>query len=187
MVIDRVERNIRNLFITKKARFSMTKMKSFSLFRYWTFIFYMKRYIKRFRKRKYLRSKKTVVSELVKITILGKVSDGMASLRGKVGRLHKLKQWIRIYETKRLQSLKEVWNNFVMFTFKLKDGGDLYFNQSDPQLSLEKVMKSKKEVNPFLKLDRYIKFTSSIISSEGSLERCPVRYATKKKNQLKMY
>ena len=58
---------------------------------------------------------------------------------------------------------------------------------SDPDLSLEKAMKSKKEANPFLKLDNYVKFTSSIISSENSLERCPIRITTKKKNQLKMY
>ena len=63
----------------------------------------------------------------------------------------------------------------------------MYFNQADPELSLEKAIKSKIEVNPFLRLDRYMKFTSSIISSEGSLDRCSIKITTKKKNQLKMY
>ena len=54
-------------------------------------------------------------------------------------------------------------------------------------MTLEKAMKAKKEANPFLRLDRYIKFTSSIISSEGSLDRCPFKMQTRKKNQLKMY
>ena len=123
LVIERVERNIRSLFSTRKARFSLSKIKSFSLFRYLTFIFYMKKYIRNFKKRKCASNKKKIVTEFMKMRVMEKVNEGMASLRGKIGRLHKLKEWIKIYEAKRLQALKEVWNNFVMYTFKLKDGG----------------------------------------------------------------
>ena len=84
----------------------MTKMKSFSLFRYWTFIFFMKKYIKNFRKRKVAKSKKMVAIEFTKTAVLNKIAVGMSSLRGKVGRLHKLKEWMKIYENKRLQALK---------------------------------------------------------------------------------
>ena len=47
-------------------------------------------------------------------------------------------------------------------------------------------MKSRTEVNPFLRLDRYVKFTSSIITSLNSIDRIPLKITTKKKNQLKM-
>lgn len=97
LTFDRVERNIRSLFVSKKAKYMLEKMKSFSLFRYWTFIFCMKKYIRNFKKRKYNKCRGYAITVLTKNSIRQKIEIGMLSLRKKAGKIRKLKDWMEIY------------------------------------------------------------------------------------------
>lgn len=66
LVLQRVERNIRNLFIRKKIEFGLKNLQKEAAGRYLTLHFCVKRYICRFRKRRFLRSRKLAVDAIVK-------------------------------------------------------------------------------------------------------------------------
>ena len=75
-----------------------------------------------------------------------------------------------------------------MYTFKLKDGGEMYFNQSDPELSFQKAMNKKIENNPLLKLKKYMKFTCPFTDTVNSSEKeITVKKIVRKKGPLKIH
>lgn len=77
LVLQRVERNIRNLFVAKKIQYSLRNLKQEAAGRYLTLHFCIRRYVARFRKRRFARCRKDLVISMVKNSIFGKIREGL--------------------------------------------------------------------------------------------------------------
>lgn len=76
----------------------------------------------------------------------------------------KMNQWYKMYSNQRKECLREVWNNFITLTFKVKDGGEYYFSPTDNDLTFEKLYRAKLQANQLLRLKKYMRFTTPFIS-----------------------
>ena len=85
--LEKAERSIRNIFVTKKAGFSLQQLKSISASRYWLFIFHLKKHIQRFRHKKWLKNRTYVVSALTRKMIASKIKNGVKAISRKVTKL----------------------------------------------------------------------------------------------------
>lgn len=132
--------------------------------RYFTLHFCIKRYVSRFRKRRFARCRNLAVMTLVKNEIFTKIRSGLDFIKKKKCQIHKMNQWLKMYERNRKQCLKEAWNNFITITFKVKDGGQYYFSPTDPDLTFEKLWRAKLRSNPLLKLYKFMRFTTPFMS-----------------------
>ena len=112
---------------------------------------------------------------------------GMFNLRKKIGRIKKLKDWMKIYEKQQILAFKEVWNNCFLYTFKLKDGADIYFNPADPEITLASLWQQKCKTNPILKLDKFMKYSSTFLPTERMIDNLPRKNMLKKKGQTKVH
>lgn len=123
IVLNKVETNMKLLFSDVRAKHSTNDVPKDKCPRYALLALYFKNYVMKFRARRRQALRKTVVSAMVASVLKEKIRVGLAKLAPKVRRLGKLREWLHCYNTERIKILRELWNNYIIASFRTIDGG----------------------------------------------------------------
>ena len=118
---------------------------------------YLKKYIKNFRAKKCLRSKKNIIFELVSFVAKCKIKGEIKKLKKSLTKFEKLTTWLRFIRSEQKQCLKQLWNNFIPIVFKSKDKNSGYFKHCNEDLTFQQLFAQKLLLYPQIKLDYFFK------------------------------
>jgi hypothetical protein len=130
LVLGRVEKNIKRLFVDAKVKFSIQVLQKDCFRRYALLALYFKDYVIRFRARRANAMRTLALRSLVVKTARARLTEGVERLALPVRRITKLGHWLCRHHALRLRILKDLWNNFVLVTLKPSDGGQINLHVS---------------------------------------------------------
>lgn len=106
LVLVRVEKNIKRLFVDAKIKFSMQALQKECFPRYALLALYFKNYVIRFREKRAKTMRAKVVQAMIISTSKQKMQSGIARLKLPIMKLSRMGQWVNRYNRERLRILK---------------------------------------------------------------------------------
>ena len=159
------------MFESAKIKFSLQQLKQSNIRQFFLLSKYVKRYVIRFRLRKKERSRALVVDSIGKQYLKFRMKVGLVFIHQKVLPLSKLAEWHSNYNKVRKRLMKQLWNNFILSTFKVRDGVQFYFAPSNTTISFHQLYHEQRNKNPSLKLNSFMKNCQKQATSKR-LQKC---------------
>lgn len=117
--LQRLENNLRGLFIKNRIKFKMRKMFQNQIFRYSLMTVVFRKYVKKFRERKFRSKVGFVTQSIIKNVIKEKIKVGISTCTFNARKLQKFREWTAMVKAERKKCLKYMWKVYTLSMMKI--------------------------------------------------------------------